>query len=61
MEQHNNVYLAETFYKNDKEDKGKKLLKAFIDADPATLDQDSKPENAKALERANELAEEWGL
>lgn len=57
----NNVYLAETFHKNDKEDKAEKLLKAFIDADPATLDQDSQPENRKALELAKELAEEWGI
>lgn len=55
----NNIYLAETLYKQGKETQAKKLLDIFLKADPTTLHADSEPENKEAFRLAKELADSW--
>ena len=56
---YNNVYLAETLYKQGKENQGKKLINIFLAADPKTLKEGSEPENREALKIAQELHDKW--
>lgn len=56
---YNNLYLAETFYKNGKEKPAQKILDTFINADFSTLKVGNEPENREALRAAKILAEKW--
>lgn len=56
---YNNLYYAETLFKNGKKDEAKKLLTDFVNADPSVLAASSSVENAKAKELANEDLKKW--
>ncbi len=56
---YNNIYLAETLYKQGKETQGRRLIDTFLAADPATLKPNHEPENREALRVAQELHDKW--
>lgn len=56
---YNNLYYAETLYKNGKKEEAKNILKEFVQTDLSLLANESIPENAKAKELAQEDLNKW--
>lgn len=54
----NTLYLVELYLDLDEKEKAKKILKAFLEADPKTLNLERVPETKKDQERAKELFDE---